>query len=116
MKALLISSNAALAADIASQGAARVPPLHVGTRRASLRDALDRAADAADLVIVDASGADAAAADLLERLTRHHASAQFMLLTDDQHPDLLIRAMRMGVREVLQLPLVQRAFHEAMDR
>jgi len=116
MKALLISRNAALAADIASQGAARVPPLHVCASRASLRDALDRPVETPALVIVDASGAEAADADLLDRLTRHHASAQFMLLTDDQHPELLIRAMRVGVREVLQLPLAHRAFHEAMDR
>ncbi|WP_332876040.1 AAA family ATPase [Massilia sp. S19_KUP03_FR1] len=116
MKALLISRNAVLCADIASQGAARVPPLHVGANRASLREALERAAEAPELVIIDASGAEATDADLLERLTRHHASAQFMLLTDDQHPELLIRAMRVGVREVLQLPLVHRAFHEAMDR
>ncbi len=39
-----------------------------------------------------------------------------MLLTDQNHPDLLIHAMRAGVREVLQLPLVHRAFHESMDR
>jgi pilus assembly protein CpaE len=116
MKALLISRNTALAADIASQGAARVPPLHVSASRASMRDALDRPADALDLVVIDASGAEAADADLLDRLTRHHGSAQFMLLTDDQHPELLIRAMRVGVREVLQLPLAHRAFHEAMDR
>jgi pilus assembly protein CpaE len=39
-----------------------------------------------------------------------------MLLTRDPQQDLLIRAMRAGMREVLQLPLVHRAFHEAMDR
>ena len=117
MKALLISRDAALQSDIATQGAARVPPLNVSANRASLRDALDRTVtDALDLVIIDASGAEAADADLLERLTRHHAAAQFMLLTGAQHPELLIRAMRVGVREVLQLPLVHRAFHEAMDR
>lgn len=117
MKALLISRNAALYAEIASQGAARVPPVNLGASRTSLRDALDRTVtEALELVIIDASGAEAADADLLERLTRHHASANFILLTSDQHPELLIRAMRVGVREVLQLPLVHRAFHDAMDR
>ena len=42
--------------------------------------------------------------------------AYFMLLTREPQQDLLIRAMRAGMREVLQLPLVHRAFHEAMDR
>ena len=39
-----------------------------------------------------------------------------MLLTRGQQQDVLIRAMRAGMREVLQLPLVHKAFHEAMDR
>jgi pilus assembly protein CpaE len=39
-----------------------------------------------------------------------------MLLTREPQQDLLIRAMRAGIREVLELPLVHRAFHEAMDR
>ncbi|MCS0590721.1 CpaE family protein [Massilia norwichensis] len=117
MKALLISRDTQLYAEIASQGAARVPPLNVAASRVSLRDALDRPlAEAPGLVIVDTSEADVADGDLLERLTRHYASAHFMLLTDNHHPDLLIRAMRAGVREVLQLPLVHRALHEAIDR
>jgi pilus assembly protein CpaE len=117
MKALLISRDAQLYAEIASQGAARVPPLNVVSSRVSLRDALDRPpADSFQLVIVDASDLEPADGDLLERLTRQHGSAQFMLLTDNHHPDILIRAMRAGVREVLQLPLMHRALHEAIDR
>ena len=117
MKALLISRDTQLYAEIASQGAARVPPLNVAASRASLRDALERPlSDGPSLVIVDISDADAADGDLLERLTRHYSTAHFMLLTDNHHPDLLIRAMRAGVREVLQLPLVHRALHEAIDR
>jgi len=119
MKALLISRDTQLYAEIASQGAARVPPLNVAASRASLRDALERPlSDSPSLIIVDISDAEADAADgdRLERLTRHYSAAHFMLLTDNHHPDLLIRAMRAGVREVLQLPLVHRALHEAIDR
>jgi pilus assembly protein CpaE len=117
MKALLISRDTQLYAEIASQGAARVPPLNVSASRVSLRDALDRPlSDHPNLVIVDTSEAETADGDLLERLTRHYAASHFMLLTDNHHPDLLIRAMRAGVREVLQLPLVHRALHEAIDR
>ena len=58
MKSLLISRDVALSAALASQGAARVPPLNVGASRASLRDALDRpAAEQPELIIIDASGA-----------------------------------------------------------
>jgi pilus assembly protein CpaE len=117
MKALLISRDPQLHAEIASQGAARVPPLYIAAARDSLRDALDRPlAEHPGLVVIDAGADDGADADQLERLTRHYASAHFMLLTGSHHPDLLIRAMRAGVREVLQLPLVHRALHEAIDR
>ncbi len=117
MKALLITRDTELHAEIASQGAARVPPLNLAATRSGMRDALDRLIpDPPSLVIVDASGFEPNDADLLERLSKCYPAANFMLLTRDHHQELLIRAMRAGVREVLQLPLVHRAFHEAMDR
>jgi pilus assembly protein CpaE len=117
MRALLISRDSHLYAELASQGAARVPPLHLAATRASLREALDRPEpDAPQLVIVDASGLEASESGLLERLGRQYPDSQLMLLTNQHQPDLLITAMRAGVRELLQLPLVHRAFHEAMDR
>jgi len=117
MRALLISRDSHLYAELASQGAARVPPLHLASTRASLREALDRPdSDTPQLVIVDASDADPSEAGLLERLGRQYPSSQLMLLTDQHQHELLITAMRAGVREVLQLPLVHRALHEAMDR
>jgi pilus assembly protein CpaE len=117
MKALLISRDSELQAEIATQGAARVPPLNLGACRVGCREALDRMLAAAPgLVIIDATHSDAAEGDLLERLCRAYPTSSFMLLTDEHQPDLLIRAMRAGVREVLQLPLVHQAFHEALDR
>ena len=117
MKALLITRDNVLHAEIASQGAARVPPLNLAATRSGIRDALDRAApDTPALVIIDASDFEPSEADQLERLAKHYPDASFMLLTREHQQDLLIRAMRAGVREVLQLPLIHRAFHEAMDR
>ena len=117
MKALLISRDSQLYAEIASQGAARVPPLNLGAVRASLREALDRPeADSPQLVIIDATETEPSEAALLERLSRQYPEAHLMLLTDQQQPELLIHAMRAGVRDVLALPLVHRAFHESMDR
>lgn len=117
MKALLITRDSALHAEIASQGAARVPPLHLAATRRGMRDALDRLVpDPPAMVIVDAHDFEPNDADMLERLAKHYPDASFMLLTGDHQQDLLIRAMRAGVREVLQLPLNHRAFHEAMDR
>lgn len=118
MKTLLISRDGPLHDEIAAQGAARVPPLHIGTVRASLRDALDRPpAEAPELAIIDANNGDAADAGLLDRFCKQYASSNFILLTSAvQQHDLLIRAMRAGVREVLPLPLVHHAFHESLDR
>lgn len=117
MKALMISRDAQLHDEIAAQGAARMPVLRLLERRPGLRDAVDRMLpDAPELIIVDASGIDADEADLLERLARQYPAAVLMLLTRGQQQDVLIRAMRAGTREVLQLPLVHKAFHEAMDR
>ncbi len=77
MKALLITRDLALHAEIASQGAARVPPLTLGTTRSSMRDALDRpVADMPALVIVDASDIEPAEADNLERLAKQSQGAK----------------------------------------
>jgi pilus assembly protein CpaE len=117
MKCLVITRDNQLAADIAAQGAARVPALEMLSTRPGLREALERPAGGApDLVVLDASLPEVAEPDLLERLGKHYQQASFMLLDSGRQPDLLIRAMRAGVREVLDLPLVHRAFHEALDR
>ncbi|KAB8040173.1 AAA family ATPase [Janthinobacterium aquaticum] len=117
MKALMISRDGPLHDEIAAQGAARMPVLRLLDRRASLREAVERVlAEAPELVIVDASDIGADDADLFERLARLYPAAVLMLLTRGQQQEVLIRAMRAGMREVLQLPLVHKAFHEAMDR
>ena len=117
MKALLITHDSQLQAEIAAQGAARMPPVTLVAVRSRLRDALERVLpDNPALVIVDASGLDEDEAELLVRLAKLYPGATFMLLTRDQQQNLLIRAMRAGVREVLQLPLVHSAFHDAINR
>ncbi|MES2742344.1 MAG: AAA family ATPase [Pseudomonadota bacterium] len=120
MKALLITRDSALQAEIAAQGAARMPALQLTAARSGLRDAVERIMpEPPGLVIVDASALQAGEIDLIERLARLYPAACFLLLTGahgaDQQ-DMLIRAMRAGMREVLPLPLVHAAFHEAMDR
>jgi pilus assembly protein CpaE len=117
MKALLISRDSELLAEIAAQGGARVPPLNLCSSRASVREALERVSSSAPtLLIIDARDSDAGEGDLLERLCKAYPGASVMLLAGDQRPELLIRAMRAGVREVLPLPLSHGAFHEALDR
>ncbi|TFW31180.1 AAA family ATPase [Duganella callida] len=117
MKTLMITRDSLLHAEIAAQGAARMPAVQLTASRNGLRDALERQlADAPELVVLDASDLSAEEAELLERLSKHYPGASYLLLTREPQQDLLIRAMRAGMREVLQLPLSHRAFHEAMDR
>lgn len=117
MKALLITRDSLLHEEVATQGAARMPALRLVASRDSLRDAVERIVpEAPELVIVDASDAGPDEAALMERLAKQYPAACLMLLSREHQQELLIRAMRAGVREVLQLPLVHKAFHEAMDR
>ena len=117
MKAMIITPDPQLYADLACQGAARMPALGMTMRFASLHEAaLRTAGEEPELIIVDGSELDDAGADQLERLTRRHAGASFVLLARGNQQDLLIRAMRVGVREVLALPLDSRALHGALDR
>lgn len=117
MKALMISKDSLLHAEIAAQGSARMPAVQLVASRNGLRDAVERPLpETPELVVLDASDVDGEEGELLERLSKQYAAATFMLLTREPQQDLLIRAMRAGMREVLPLPLVHRAFHEAMDR
>jgi pilus assembly protein CpaE len=117
MKALLISNDERLQAELAAQGSARLPALQLAATRRDLREAVERLLpQPPELVLFDASEVEPAQAELLEPLARHYPDASFILLTRAPQHELLIRAMRVGMREVLQLPLVHRAFHEAMDR
>jgi len=117
MKALMISRDSLLHAEVAAQGSARMPPMQLVASRNGLRDAVERQLpETPDLVIVDASDAAPDETELLERLGKLYSSSSFMLLTREPQQDLLIRAMRAGMREVLQLPLVHSAFHESMSR
>ncbi|CAN7664793.1 AAA family ATPase [Pseudoduganella sp. LjRoot289] len=117
MKALMISRDNLLYAEIAAQGAARMPAVQLVASRQGLREAVERLLpEPPELVIFDASDVAPEEAELVERLGKHYPRASYMLLTREPQQDLLIRAMRAGMREVLPLPLVHRAFHEAMDR
>jgi pilus assembly protein CpaE len=117
MKALMISKDGLLHAEVAAQGSARMPAVQLVASRKGLRDAVERLLpEAPELVVLDASDIADDEGELVDRLCKQYPAASFMLLTRDPQQDLLIRAMRAGMREVLSLPLVHRAFHEAMDR
>lgn len=117
MKALMVSPDSLLHAEVAAQGAARMPGLQLVATRTGLREALERPLDELpELAIVDASEVSSSEAELVERLCQLYPATTVLLLTREPPPELLIRAMRAGIREVLQLPLVHTALHEALGR
>jgi pilus assembly protein CpaE len=69
---------------------------------------------APDLVVAEATSAIEFAA--LEALAHAHPELEYVLVTHDASAELLMRAMRCGVREVLPAPADPRAVAEAVQR
>lgn len=117
MKALLISNNDSLHTEVAFLAASHTMPVAITRIKDGLADASTRlAAEAHDLLILDESNADSLEFGLLEALNTQYPQVAFMLLSSDQSPQLLLRAMRAGVREVLPLPLDPQEFKAALGR
>lgn len=68
-----------------------------------------------DLLIVE-SADGAAELDVLERITAHKPGLSVFMLTEQYSPDYLLRAMRIGVREVLSGAFDEKALRDAIDR
>src|SRR5471030_207476 len=91
MKALMISKDSLLHAEIAAQGSARMPAVQLVASRNGLRDAVERLMpEPPQLVIFDASDVAPDEAELVERLAKHYPDASFMLLTREQQQDLVL--------------------------
>lgn len=117
MKALIITRDSLLHAELATECARRMPSVDLVASRKGVRDAIERIMpDAPELVIFDASNVEPGEVDLMARLLSMYPTASFLLLTREHQQEILIRAMRAGMREVLQLPLESEAFHESMNR
>jgi pilus assembly protein CpaE len=69
-----------------------------------------------DLIFFDAGAEQAEVLEDLTRLSAKYPKAAVVLLAPLQSPDLLIAAMRLGVREVVGLPLKPADLEAALDR
>jgi len=117
MKSIFIASNENLHRELEAIGAARTPSIAISAFNDSLHKAAGLlSSEAPQLVIFDASNCDAGEFAALEKLTAQHPQTAFMLLSPDQSPQFLIRAMRAGAREVLPLPLDAKSVNEALER
>jgi pilus assembly protein CpaE len=71
--------------------------------------------NAPDLVMVYLNGQHSPP-DWLEQLSSKHPQTAVLLCSGKVEPDFLLRSMRLGVREVLPLPLVREDLQAALDR
>jgi pilus assembly protein CpaE len=71
---------------------------------------------APDALILETNGANDSEFDSLSRLNLTHPSITLVLLSADQSPELLLHAMRAGVREVLPSPASRDALNAAIGR
>lgn len=117
MKALVISSDVELKTRIGKILGMRNPPIVMLSEVPSmLQNGGVTAIMKPDLVLVDATDHEQHKLAMLEKLALQYPQAALVLLATHQSSDLLIAAMRAGVREVLTLPLAHEQFEEALDR
>ena len=117
MKILLISSDEKLMDEITfSLNGSGV--MHMIT---SVKGGVDSILNSAnlnhpDLIILDCSQADNTQLNLLESLVPQYQNTGFILLRNIISPEFLIYSIRMGVKDVLPLPIVQGDLIQAVMR
>jgi pilus assembly protein CpaE len=70
----------------------------------------------ADLMILELDGSDREIMEKIELLLESNAAGELLLLSENSEPNLLMRLMRIGVKEFLPLPLNEQEFKIAIDR
>ncbi|MGT2427774.1 AAA family ATPase [Cupriavidus basilensis] len=70
----------------------------------------------ANALIIDQGSSGAAQMHSVESLREQHPDLPCILVTSVPHPDLLLRALRTGVRDVLAWPLDKAQLHSALSR
>jgi pilus assembly protein CpaE len=69
-----------------------------------------------DVVILDESGVEAKDLAALEQVCMQYPSTGFIMLNETVSQDFLISALRIGVKDVLKLPLVNEELLRAVHR
>jgi pilus assembly protein CpaE len=118
LKALVVSGNPQLLADLKGLLASTEGITSAAVVAGPLTEWLAQPSrDPVDLLLLDCSGEDATdQLAQLERLVQQQPRLDAMLFVRDGDADLLVRAIRAGVREVVRAPLDGREFAEAIGR
>lgn len=117
MKILILSPLAAILKHIRQCVAPLEPSLQVQACEASL-DRLPTllAQMSPDLLIVDGSQANAGQLSFIESALQQQPALGLILVAAQPTPELLLRAMQIGVREVLPAPVSAEALQQAVGR
>ena len=117
MKALILTTDRELNAQITQVCAALAQPITVINALPTMLPEIGIAtAQPPDLVLLDAAMNESKLLDTLERLGKQYPQAALVLLTHHQAPEMLIAAMRAGVREVVAVPLQNQELEQALER
>ena len=117
MKAFILSSDKDIRALIQRTCEAHQPALEIIQSVPGMQSEGGWVAlHAPDIVVVDANSYPGKAIEIITGLTQKYPKAVSMLLSSDRSPEILIEAMRVGVREVVSLPVGQADFEAALKR
>ena len=117
MKAFILSNDKDTKALIQRTCQAHQPALEIIQPLPGMQtDAGLIALNAPDVVMVDANSYGGKSFEIIAGMTQKYPKAVFMLLTSDRSSETLIEAMRLGVREVVELPIVLPDLQAALKR
>ena len=115
MKIKVVSSNAERAEQVAQIVRASGPGLDVHSATATL-SGLPAVINGSRPVLLVLDGVDLSALDAIDRLNQGHPDVETIVISADQSPAFLVKAMRAGVREVLPPPVDAPALQAAVQR
>lgn len=116
MNALVVSTDQELKATIQRLCASKMPAIEVMRDMPGMPRLDPVTPQRPDLVFFDARGDQQAVLQSLQHLAERYSQAMIVLLAPEQSPDLLIAAMRIGVREVVSFPIDLGELDKAIER
>jgi pilus assembly protein CpaE len=116
MNALMLTTDLELKLKLQQLCAAMSPPITLLPDMPGMLRLDPVAIAVPDLVFFDARGEQREVLASLERVSVRHPEAMIVLLVPEQSPDLLIAAMRIGVREVVSFPIDFAELEMAVER
>ena len=117
MKVLLISENNKLLETAAKYEGLKQKNINILTIRSNLLNASQRIAnEVPEVVILDVSDGKHHEFELAERFNAQYKNMAFMMMSEDNSSELLLKAIRSGFSEVITLPLSEDKLSQALER